>query len=169
MSSAEGERRAGPVNLVAMAYTTAEARERLLDQVASAAEKLGTGLAYLGEAYEQLDDYAAERLEEELFRPAQKAYGVVKRDYAGFAERHGLPPRTFAPEHHQVLPDSAKGAIGAALAALSEADGILAALQDSMLPVEVGDPELRAALAQVRQLLGALPEHARQLVRTLGR
>jgi hypothetical protein len=150
-------------------YTTVEAREHLLDRIAAAAEKLGVALAYLGEAYEQLDENAAERLEEELFRPVQKAYGLVKRDYAEFAARHGLPPRTFEQEHSQVLPGNAKGAIGSALAAVGGADGVLAALQDSMLPVEVGDPELRAALAQVRRLLGGLPERARQLVRTLGR
>ena len=38
-----------------------------------------------------------------------------------------------------------------------------------MLPVEVGDPELRAGLEEVRELLSALPGRARQLVRTLGR
>jgi hypothetical protein len=38
-----------------------------------------------------------------------------------------------------------------------------------MLPVEVGDPELRAGLAEVRELLGGLRARARELVRTLGR
>ncbi len=152
-----------------MTYTTTEGREQLLGSIAGAAEKLGVALAYLGEAYEQLDEQTAQRLEDELFRPLQKAYGVVKRDYAEFAERHGLPPRAFEPEHSQVLPSDAKSAIGRAIEAASAADGTLAALQDSMLPVEVGDPELRATLAQVRRLLGGLPEQARQLVRTLGR
>jgi hypothetical protein len=152
-----------------MAYTTLEARRQLLDRVASATEKLGIALAYLGEAYEHLDEYAAERLEDELFRPVQKAYGLAKRDYAEFASRHGLPPDKLEPEHLQVLPSGPKGAIDSALEAVAEADGILSALQDSMLPVEVGDPELRSGLAQVRRLLGGLPEQARRLVRTLGR
>jgi hypothetical protein len=38
-----------------------------------------------------------------------------------------------------------------------------------MLPVEVGDPELRAALAGLRELVGSFDVHARELVRTIGR
>jgi hypothetical protein len=152
-----------------MAYTTVEARQHLLDQVAGASGKLGLALAYLGEAYEHMDENAAERLEDELFRPARKAYGLLKRDYAAFASRHGLPPGMPEPEPPRVLPDNARGAIDDALEAVAHADGVLVELQDSMLPVEVGDPELRATLAQVRQLLGGLPEQARQLERTLGR
>jgi hypothetical protein len=38
-----------------------------------------------------------------------------------------------------------------------------------MRPVEVGDAELRAGLAEVRTLLDAMPERARELVRVLGR
>ena len=38
-----------------------------------------------------------------------------------------------------------------------------------MLPVEVGDKELRAGLEQVRVLLGETRERARRLTRTLGR
>jgi hypothetical protein len=152
-----------------MAYTTLEGRQQLLERFAQAAERLGVALAYLGEAYEHMDEHAAERLEETLFRPVQKAYGTSKRDYSAFAARHALPPHTFEPQPPQVLPSGAKGAIESALEAIGEADGILASLQDSMLPVEVGDPELRAALAQVRQLLDGLRERARELVRTLGR
>jgi hypothetical protein len=38
-----------------------------------------------------------------------------------------------------------------------------------MLPVEVGDTELRAGLAQVREALGTISVRARNLVRTVGR
>jgi hypothetical protein len=152
-----------------MAYTTLQARQHLLDQIAAAAERLGVALAYLGEAYEQLDEHTAAALEEELFRPVQKAYGLAKRDSAKFAERHGLPAPTFGPEAPRMLPGTSKSAIDGAVESVGEADNILATLQDSMLPVEVGDPELRSALAQMRQLLGGLREQARQLVRTLGR
>ena len=51
----------------------------------------------------------------------------------------------------------------------SSADRILAELQDSMLPVEVGDPLLRAGLEEVRSLLGAVAASARELVRVFGR
>ena len=63
----------------------------------------------------------------------------------------------------------AKGIIARAAASVERADATLATLQDSMLPVEVGDPELRAGLEDVRKLLGEVPGHARQFVRTLGR
>jgi hypothetical protein len=53
--------------------------------------------------------------------------------------------------------------------AVSEADELLADLQDSMLPVEVGDAELRAGLAEVRELLSPLPDRAAQLLRGFGR
>jgi hypothetical protein len=49
------------------------------------------------------------------------------------------------------------------------ADGMIAALQDSMAPVEYGDAELRAGLTEVRQALSSVPARARDLVRTLGR
>ena len=38
-----------------------------------------------------------------------------------------------------------------------------------MLPVEVGDPELRSGLSRVRELIAPLPDRARNLVRVLGR
>ena len=37
------------------------------------------------------------------------------------------------------------------------------------LPVEVGDAELRAGLADVREQIGGLAGRARELIRTLGR
>ena len=53
--------------------------------------------------------------------------------------------------------------------AAGQADQWIAELQDSMLPVEVGDPELRAGLADVRELIGALPGRARRFVSLFGR
>ena len=44
----------------------------------------------------------------------------------------------------------------------------LVELQDSMLPVEVGGPEVRAALAEI-ELLGGFADRAREVVRTIGR
>jgi hypothetical protein len=38
-----------------------------------------------------------------------------------------------------------------------------------MRPVEVGDPELRAGLAAVRELAAPLPERARRFVSLYGR
>ncbi len=80
-----------------MAYTTAQAREQLLESVAQAIEEIAFALASLGEAYEQLDEQSADRLEGELFRPVQVAYGRAKRTYAEFAARHDLPSKTFEP------------------------------------------------------------------------
>jgi hypothetical protein len=152
-----------------MAYVTREARQDLLETVAEAIDELGLALAALGAAYEQLDDNSADRLEEGLFRPVQLAYGRAKRTYAGFAERHGLPAQTFEPASPGAPSHGVKGFLESAVDAVAEADNTLSVLQDSMMPVEVGDAELRAGLAEVRELIGDLPEHARQFVSTFGR
>ena len=64
---------------------------------------------------------------------------------------------------------AAKAIIDSAVEAVGRADAAISTLQDSMLPVEVGDAELRAGLQDVRRLLGNLRGPARELVRTLGR
>src|SRR4029077_9691132 len=152
-----------------MTYTPADGRRQLLEAIARAVEEIGVALAALGEAYELLDEQNADRLEQELFRPVQSAYGRAQRTYAGFADRHDLPSHTFAPSPLGAPSTGVKGFIDSALDAADRADGELAALQDSMLPIEVGDAELRAGLQEVRELLGQLRGRARELVRTLGR
>jgi hypothetical protein len=152
-----------------MAYVTAEARQDLLDAIAQATEHIGVALSAIGAAYEQLDDQSGDRLEEELFRPVQLAYGRARRTHTGFAERHGLPGRTFEPPPAGHASQGVKGYLDAALEAVGEADLVLSTLQDSMLPVEVGDPELRAGLSDVRELLGDLPSRTRRFVSLFGR
>jgi len=152
-----------------MSYTSAEGRGELLDRLGAATDQLGFALASLGDAYEQLDERAAEQLEGALFRPIQAAYARARRTHAAFAERHGLPGRTFEQAVRGAPAHGARGFIDAAVEAVARADSELAELQDSMLPVEVGDPELRAGLEQVRTLLADVRANARELVRTLGR
>jgi hypothetical protein len=152
-----------------MPYATGEARQQLLDAVVAAAEALGGALAALTEAYELLDENAAERLEAEIFKPVQAAYGRARRTQAQFAERHGLPGRSFQPAMRVAPGHGVKGFVEAAVRGVGEADATLATLQDSMLPVEVGDAELRAGLEQVRALIADVPTRARELVRTFGR
>src|ERR1700684_334041 len=79
-----------------MAYTTAEGREQVLSDLADAVEQIADALAFLGEAYEQLDEQHADVLEEQLFRPVQSAYGRARRTHAEFAGRSGLRTRAFA-------------------------------------------------------------------------
>jgi len=152
-----------------MPYSTADARQQLLDSVAGAADEIGFALASLGEAYERLDEHTADRLEQELFRPVQVAYGRVKRTHTEFAERHGLPTRAFEQASAGPPSQNVRAMLDSAIDALGRADGELATLQDSMLPVEVGDPELRAGLQEVRRLIGDLRGRERELLRTLGR
>jgi hypothetical protein len=152
-----------------MVQTAGEARQQLLDTVAEATDQIGVALAALGAAYEQLDETSADTLEEQLFRPVQLAYGRARRIYADFAARHALTSREFETRSAGLASTGAKGFIDAAMVAVGRADNALATLQDSMLPVEVGDPELRAALADLRELVGTLEVRARELVRTLGR
>jgi hypothetical protein len=151
-----------------MAYTNAEGRQQLLDELGGAADAIGIAIAALGEAYELLDDQTADKLEALLFRPAQAASGRAKRTYGDFAERHGFPSRSFAPgtAPHAHRP---KDHIDNAVSALQRADAELGELQDSMLPVEVGDAELRAGMGEVRRQLGDVAAHARQFVSRLGR
>jgi len=150
-------------------YTTADARQQLLDTLADATEQLGVALSSLSEAYEGLDEATAETLERELFRPVQIAYGRARRTHTGFAERHDLPARQFATAVPGAPARGARGFIDDAVRAVAAADGTLATLQDSMLPIEVGDPQLRAGLQDVRSRIGDLGARARELTRTLGR
>jgi hypothetical protein len=152
-----------------MTYTTADGRRQILEALARAVDEIGVALAALGEAYELLDERTADRLEQELFRPVQSAYGRAQRTYAGFAERHALPGHTFESAPQGAPSTGVKGFVEATVDAAGRADWELAALQDSMLPIEVGDAELRAGLQEVRELLGEVRGRARELVRTLGR
>jgi hypothetical protein len=152
-----------------MPYSTAEARQQLLDDLAHAIDEIGVALAALGAAYELLDEQTADRLEAELFRPVQVAYGRAQRTYAGFAERHGLTARAFEPSTAGRASQGASSLLGAAVEAVGESDHLLTEIQDSMMPVEVGDAELRAGLAEIRELVGPLPARAHELTRVLGR
>jgi hypothetical protein len=152
-----------------MPYDTAAARREMLAEIARATEELAVALAALGEAYEQLDEANAERLERELFGPVQTAYGRAQRTYAGFAQRAGLPPGSFPAASAGHPSQGASGFLQTALAAVTRADLTLSELQDSMRPVEVGDPELRAGLSEVRRLLADVPVRTRDFTRTLGR
>jgi hypothetical protein len=152
-----------------MAYVTAEARQDLLDALATATDDIGVALGAIGDAYELLDDVSAEQLEDTLFGPVQAAYGRAKRTHAEFADRHGLPKRTFASPPSGAPSRGVKGFLEQAVGAVVKADGELGQLQDSMLPVEVGDAELRAGMAEVRRQLGDVAAHSRQFVSRLGR
>jgi hypothetical protein len=152
-----------------MAYSNAAGAQHLLDTLAVAADELAVALAFLGEAYEQLDESLADRLEEELFRPVQTAYGRAQRVHAEFADRRGLPEQRFEAATPHTRDHDAKGIIESAVAAVERADSTLATLQDSMLPIEVGDPPLRAGLEQVRVLLSETRARAWEITRRLGR
>jgi hypothetical protein len=161
--------RSPPTNLSAVPYATADARQQLLDTLAEATEQLGLALASLSEAYELLDEGTADKLEQELFRPVQSAYGRAKRTHAQFAGRHQLAGREFPPPAPRAPSGGARSFIDSAVQSVASADATLASLQDSMLPVEVGDQQLRAGLEEVRTLLDNVDVSARELVRTLGR
>ena len=152
-----------------MAYNAAEARQQLLDTVAEAIDALSIAIAALGAAYEELDEHTGDQLEAELFRPVQGAYGRAQRTASGFAQRHGLRARAPAPQAPPRSSAGVKALVETAVDAVAEADGLLSNLQDSMLPVEVGDPELRAGLSEVRTQLGHVRARAREVVRIFGR
>jgi len=157
-------RNVGPVP-----YSTADARRQLLDSVAQASEALGEALASLTEAYEQLDEASADRVEEQLFRPVQRAYGRARSASAAFAERHALESREIGEASQPSPSHGVKGLIEAAEGQVQRAEMALATLQDSLLPVEVGDAELRRELGQIRELIAGFNGHARDVLRTVGR
>jgi hypothetical protein len=153
-----------------MTYSTAEARKDLLDAVGDAIDDLARALAALGAGYELLDEHKADELEASLFGPVQAAYGRARRTHADFAARHGLATgRSFSTPAPGAPSGGLKGYVDDAVAAVTSADATLATLQDSMLPIEVGDAELRAGLANVRELVAEVPRRARALSRTFGR
>jgi hypothetical protein len=152
-----------------MAITTLEARRQILDDLAAALDQLGLAVACLSEAFEQLAVDAADDLEAELYRPVQKAYGRGKRTYAQFAERVGLPGDTFEPPSPGASSQGVKVLVERTGTAVADADRRVAELQDSMLPIESGDAELRTGLSEVRELLEKVPGAARQFLRRLGR
>jgi hypothetical protein len=151
-----------------MSYSTADAREQVLDELGDAAEHLGRAVARLGEAYEEMDEHSADQLEQELFRPLQGAYGTARRTHAEFSARYGLD-RPALGDSSPGLPAGPREEIERAAEEIRIADETISKLQDSMLPVEVGDRELRAGLSRTRELIAPLPARARELVRTLGR
>jgi hypothetical protein len=152
-----------------MSFTNEEGRRQLLDEVDGAVGELATALACLSEAYEALDEDTADRLEAEMFRPVQAAYGRVRRARAEFAQRYGLDAKDLDGASGEVAVQEARRYIERAVEAAEAADQQIAELQDSMLPVDVGDSEVRAGLAETRTLIAGVPAHGRRLLRTLGR
>jgi hypothetical protein len=152
-----------------MATTDAEAQQEILDAIAATADALAEAVAALEAAYEQLDEQRADELEDRLFRPVQRALGRAKRTHTEFAARHGLGGARFEAAPHQAPSTGVKDLLDSAVEAVRGADAELVALQDSFMPVEYGDPELRAGLSEVRELIGGFPREARELVRTFGR
>jgi len=152
-----------------MSYSASGGRRQLLDTVAEATDRIGDALAALGAAYEQLDEHHGDELEAALFRPVQAAYGRARRTHTEFAARSELPARTFAPGAAGLASAGARSLIEDAVDAAADADELLADLQDSLLPVEVGDRELREGLSAVRELLDRVPVGAREVLRTIGR
>ena len=152
-----------------MSYSDTDTRQELLDALGEATDYLGQALAALGGAYEQLDEQQGDRLEEQLFRPLQLAYGRAKRTYTDFAGRHDLTTREFATAPEGLPSTGVKGFVEKAVEDIGHAETELVALQDSLMPIEVGDPELRAGMSEVRRLIDGISGEARSFVRTFGR
>lgn len=152
-----------------MTTPTGQARQEMLDTIAAATDEIGRALGVLGEAYEQLDEANADRLEEALFRPVQAAFGRARRTHDGFAARFGLAARPIGPGSSEGTHGRPAELVDRAVEIALDADEELSLLQDSMMPVELGDAELRAGLAEVRTHLGEVERAGRGFLRTLGR
>jgi hypothetical protein len=152
-----------------MSYTSESARRQLLDQLGEAVGQLAVAIEALGQAYETADERMAEELEARLFRPVQAAYGRAQRTRSGFAERNGLNAEPVAPATTGAPSADPRVHFERAIEAIERADLIISEMQDSMLPVEVGDREFRDGLTEVRELIAAAPSQGRQLLRLIGR
>jgi hypothetical protein len=152
-----------------VAITTVEAREQILDELAGATIQIGFAVGCLGAAYELLDEMTADRLEADLFRPAQRAFARAKRTSSSFAGRYGLTAPSREAPSPGLPSQGVKVFVERAITAALEASRRIAELQDSMLPIEAGDAELRAGLAETRELVDGVPAPARTFLSTLGR
>ena len=151
-----------------MSYTNDSGRRQIISDCVAGANYMGDALAALGEVYELLDDQTAERMEESVFKPTQAAYGQLKRTLTEFATRFGLPQPTF-PASIVPAPTDPHTTLDRVADLVASADEAVSELQDTLLPVEVGDAELRAGLSRTRTLIGRVPASAEELIRTLGR
>ena len=152
-----------------MALTRTEAQEQILGDLQSAIEALDLAVACIGEAYEHLDEESQDRLDSTLFRPVQKAYGQAKKTQDRFARQTGVATLDPEPSGPGLSSQGAQSFIEQAVEAAALADTSISDLQDSMLPIEFGDPELRQSLANIREPLAGVPTAAREFLRTLGR
>ena len=152
-----------------MAITAAEGREEILGELGEALERLALATQRFMDAFEVMTAGAQDRLEAELYMPAQKAFGRGKRTYSQFAAAHGFPERSFSQPAQGAPSHGVKGLLEQGVFAAAEADQIVAEIQDSGRPIEFGDAELRAGLAEVRAQLGKIPAASREFLRTLGR
>jgi hypothetical protein len=151
-----------------MSYTNESGRLQILEDSAEAARDLDRALVALGEAYEHLDDDHADALEAAVFKPLQGAFGLLKRTRSEFAERFALP--LIEPEPApEMAPSQPRELLEQAGDAVQAADDVISELQDTLLPVEVGDQELRVALSTVRTQIAYLPAACDDLIRVLGR
>lgn len=141
----------------------------MLDDIGQTADELAAALAALSEAYELLDEDSGDELERVVFGPVQAAYGRLRRTHAEFAQRHGLPLRSFTPGTPGTHTGDPRVYIERGLDEAQDAELRLAELQDSMAPVDVGDAPLREGLAQTRTLLAGVPAGAARLLRAFGR
>jgi hypothetical protein len=151
-----------------VSYTTESGRQQILEDAAAAAYPLNSALAAIAEIYDHLDEPTADRMETIVFKPLQGGYGQLRRTLTEFAARSGLEPPLFG-EPPVALPSGAHAVLEQIAEWAQQADQMIAELQDSLLPVEVGDPELRAGLSGMRTQIASVPGACVSLLRTLGR
>src|SRR3954468_12680969 len=151
-----------------MAQTMVEARQQILDDLAGALDQLGLAVASLSEAFEQLAVDPADKLEADLYRPVQKAYGRGKRTHAQFAERVGLQGDTFEPPSAGPSSQGVKELVQRMAAALADADRRVAEFQATIRLMGGGAGGRRGGWGGVRELLEPVPRAAAMFLRSLG-
>ena len=152
-----------------MAFTTREAHEQIVNELGWAVGQIALASECLSDAYEELDVTTADRLEEELYRPLQRAFGRAKRTLVDFAAQTGLEPSEGEPDSAGPPRLTVKQKIERALALAADGGQRIAELQDSDMAIASANAELRAGLAETRRLLAELCSRGPSFLRSFGR
>ena len=122
-----------------MSYTTADGRRQVLDALAAAADQLGNAVAYLGGPTNSSTTMPPSAWRSSC--SARCSSRTAGRGACTASSRSATtsPARSFEAQQPHMRANDARGLIDSAVEAVARADGGLGGLQDSMLPIEVGD------------------------------
>ena len=131
-----------------VSYIAGEARQEMLDTLGDAIDEIAAALCGsrrgVRSSSARFPPTGSRRSCSARSRPRT---GVRSRPTPASPSGRGCPAGRSLPRLQGLPSTGIRGFVDSAVESVAEADAELAELQDSMMPVEVGDPELRAGLA----------------------